>query len=101
MPRSEVTFSPNPQAKYARGESAIQAKENQSAPQAPAEYYFTDDLFDKHPPLPEMNFDKDDFAELRSQLLGQKIGGRLPNKEQLKEYDCIEQYLLYNSYALF
>ena len=75
------------------------SKQRQSAP--PAEYYFTDDLFDKFPPLPEMNFDEDDFAELRSQLLGQNIGGRLPSEEQLKEFDCIEQYLLYNAYALF
>ena len=48
-----------------------------------------------------MEVDQADFAELSTELLGQKIGGRLPSKEQIKAFECIEQYLLYNSYATY
>lgn len=72
-----------------------------SASQLPVEYYFTDALFDKYPPPADMEIDQADFAELRTELLGQKIGGRLPSKEQIKAFECIEQYLLYNSYATY
>ena len=48
-----------------------------------------------------MEVDQAGFAELRAVLLGQKIGGKLPSKEQLKGLECVEQYLLYNSYATY
>lgn len=89
------------QSTCARGGSALQAKKTKSASQLPVEYYFTDELFDKYPPPPHMEVDQADFAELRAELLGQKIGGRLPSKQQLKAVECIEQYLLYNSYATY
>lgn len=93
--------SPSRQSKCARGGSAVQATNIKSASQLPVEYYFTDALFDKYPPPADMEIDQADFAELRTELLGQKIGGRLPSKEQIKAFECIEQYLLYNSYATY
>jgi len=93
--------SPSRQPKCARGGSAVQATNIKSASQLPVEYYFTDDLFDKYPPPPDMEVDQADFAELRTELLGQKIGGKLPSKKQLKALECTEQYLLYNSYATY
>ena len=89
------------QSKCPREGSALQATNNKSASQLPVEYYFTDDLFDKYPPPPDMEVDQAGFAELRAELLGQKIGGKLPSNEQLKGLECVEQYLLYNSYATY
>ena len=57
--------------------------------------------FSTSTPPADMEIDQADFAELRTELLGQKIGGRLPSKEQIKAFECIEQYLLYNSYATY
>ena len=93
--------SPNRQSKCAPGGSAVQATSIKSASQLPVEYYFTDAVFDKYPPPADIRTDQADFAELRTELLGQKIGGRLPSKAQIKAFECIEQYLLYNSYATY
>lgn len=95
------SFSIHRQSTCARGGSALQAKKTMSASQLPVDYYCTDELFDKYPPPPHMEVDQAEFAELRAELLGQKIGGRLPSKQQLKAMECIEQYLLYNSYATY
>ena len=65
--------SPSPQAKHARGEFVVQA--GQSASQAPAEFCFTDDLFDKYPEYCIPLYQKWTLIRmilLRSQLLGQK-----------------------------
>jgi len=43
----------------------------ESASQAPVDYFFTDELFDKYRPPADMVIDEDAFAELRSELLGQ------------------------------
>lgn len=79
----------------ARGESAVHASSPETARQAPAVYIFTKELLDKYPPLAHMGIDEEDFAELRMELLG----GRLPSQEQLKNYECVEQYMMYNSYV--
>ncbi|KAL0019475.1 hypothetical protein WJX77_010408 [Trebouxia sp. C0004] len=89
------------QTKAAPKGSASVATKDESATQAPVEYVYTDELFDKYPPPADMEIDEDDFAELRSELLGQKMGGKLPNTEMLKRYNCVEQYLLYNSYVSY
>ena len=83
----------------ARGESAVHASSPETARQAPAVYIFTEELLDKYPPLAHLGVDEKDFAELRVELLGQKMGGRLPSQEQLKNYECVEQYMMYNSYV--
>ena len=83
----------------ARGESAVHASSPETARQAPAMYIFTEELLDKYPPLAHMGIDEEDFAELRMELLGQKMGGRLPSQEQLKNYECVEQYMMYNTYV--
>jgi len=64
-------------------------------------YIFTDELFDKYPPPAHLGIDEAAFKELRAELLGQKMGGRSPNSEMLKNYECIEQYLLYKSYVSY
>lgn len=64
-------------------------------------YLFTDELFDKYPPPEHMEIDAAAFSELRAELLGQQIGGRLPNQGQLKRFSCIEQFLLYDAYASY
>ena len=48
-----------------------------------------------------MEIDAAAFSELRAELLGQQIGGRLPNQGQLKTFQCIEQVLLYDAYASY
>ena len=48
--------------------------------------------------LAHMGIDEEDFAELM-ELLGQNMGGRLPSQEQLKNYECVEQYMMYNTYV--
>ena len=48
-----------------------------------------------------MEIDAAAFCELRAELLGQQIGGRLPNQGQLKRFQCIEEYLLYNAYGSY
>ena len=83
----------------ARGESAVHASSPETAGQAPAVYIFTEELLDKYPPLAHKGIDEEDFAELKVELLGQKIGGRLPSQEQLKNYECVEQYMMYNTYV--
>lgn len=99
--KAVTTCSPRRQSKCAQGGSALEATNIKSASQLTVEYYFTDDLFDKYPPPLDMEVGQADFAELRTELLGQKTGGQLPSKEQLKGLECIEQYLLYNSYATY
>ena len=68
---------------------------------ADASYLFTDELFDKYPPPEHMEIDAAAFSELRAELLGQQIGGRLPNQGQRKRFQCIEQFLLYEAYASY
>lgn len=68
---------------------------------ADASYLFTDELFDKYPPPEHMEIDTVAFSELRAELLGQQIGGRLPNQGQLKRFQSIEQFLLYDAYASY
>ena len=83
----------------ARGEAAVHASGLETARQAPVVYIFTEELLDRYPPLAHMGIDEEDFAELRMELLGQRMGGRLPSQEQLKNYECVEQYMLYNTYV--
>lgn len=83
----------------ARGEPAVHASGLETARQAPVVYIFTEELLDKYPPLAHMGIDEEDFPELRMELLGQKMGGRLPSQEQLKNYECVEQYMMYNTYV--
>ena len=99
----QPTRKPTPglQTKAAPKGSASVATKDESATQAPVEYVYTDELFDNYPPPADMEIDEDDFAELRSELLGQKMGGKLPNTEMLKRYNCVEQYLLCNSYVSY
>ena len=79
--------------------SAVHASRLETARQAPVVYIFTEELLDKYPPLAHTGIDEEDFAELRMELLGQKMGGRLPSQEQLKNYECVEQYMMYNMYV--
>lgn len=81
--------SPSRQSKCALG-SALQATNIKSASQLPVEYYFTGDLFDKYPPPADMVIHQADFAELKTELLGQKIGGKVPSKDQIEASECIE-----------
>lgn len=64
-------------------------------------YLFTDELFDKYPPPEHMEINAAAFSDFRAELLGQQIGGRLPNQGQLKRFQCIEQFLLYDAYASY
>ncbi|KAL3133180.1 hypothetical protein ABBQ38_007070 [Trebouxia sp. C0009 RCD-2024] len=81
-----------------RGNSAVDASSTQAARQAPV-YYCTEELLDEYPPPAHLGIDEDDFPELRAELLGQKMGGKLPSKGQMKSYECVEQYMLYNTYV--
>ena len=81
------------------GQCAVDTSSIETARQAPAVYIFTEELLDKYPPLAHMGIDKEDFAELRTELLGQKMGGALPSQQQLKNYECVEQYMMYNTYV--
>ena len=83
---------------YAGGNPAVDASSTEAARQAPA-YYFTEELLDKYPPPVHLGIDEEDFAELRAELLGQKMGGRLPSNEQMKNYECVEEYMMYNAYV--
>lgn len=84
--------SPNRQSMCARGGSAVQATNIKSASQLPVEYYFTDDLFDKYPPPADMEIDQADFAELRTELLGQKTGGSYPAKSKLRPLSALSSF---------
>ena len=69
--------TPDLKTRSAPRESAPQATKVEPASQAPVDYFYTDELFDKYPPPADMEIDEDDFAELRSELLGKKMGGML------------------------
>jgi len=90
------------QSEQAAGQAVPQATHSLTGDQvSEPTYVFTDELFDKCPPPAHLEIDEAAFKELRAELLGQKMGGRAPNSEQLKNFECIEQYLLYNSYVSY
>lgn len=61
-------------------------------------YYFTQELLDRYPPLPHFGIDPEEYPAMHAELLGHRMGGRMPTEEQLKKFECIEQYLMYNTY---
>lgn len=101
QPDAKSSANTSQQKVSASGESALDASSTETAKQAPAVYIFTEELLDRYPSLPRMGIDEENFAELKMELLGQKMGRYLPGPEQLKDFECIEQYMMHITYLFW